>query len=166
MHLTVRNRNLCDAFLCFNPIRIQGLILLILVLMTADLQGQPSISFQYTGRVQSWNVPSCVTRVKIEVWGAQGGSSMDCSQTIHPDGGLGGYTVGELNVGSGQVLYIVVGGQGRVGNNGTFDGGFNGGGDGGRYGAGGGGATDLRSIINDLDSRIIVAGGGGGGNTG
>jgi len=167
MHLTVQNRNLCNTFSCYNSVRIQGIILsMVFFTFTSDLESQPSISFQYTGRVQSWTVPSCVTRVKIEVWGAQGGNSMDCLRTIQPDGGLGGYTVGELNVGNGQVLYILVGGQGRVGTNGTFDGGYNGGGDGGRYGAGGGGATDLRSILNDLDSRIIVAGGGGGGNTG
>ncbi len=144
------------------------LAVLILSALYTTLFSQKSIQFQYTGRVQSWAVPSCVTRIKIETWGAQGGNSMDCSSPgqIQQDGGLGGYTVGELNVGNSQVLYIMVGGQGKVGNNGTFDGGFNGGGDGGKYGAGGGGATDLRSILNDLDSRIIVAGGGGGGNTG
>lgn len=169
MHLTIRNRTLCYAFSCYNLVKVRVIIFSLLAFtLTVQLQSQQSINFQYTGRVQSWRVPSCVTRVKIEVWGAQGGSSMDCAQpaNIQQDGGLGGYTVGELNVGNGQLLYILVGGQGKVGSNYTFDGGFNGGGDGGRYGAGGGGATDIRSILNDLDSRIIVAGGGGGGNTG
>ena len=124
------------------------------------------IQFNYTGRVQPWYVPSCVHRIKIEAWGAQGGNSMDCNNNIQPDGGLGGYATGELIVSPGQVLYIYIGGQGQVGRNEENDGGYNGGGDGGRYGAGGGGATDIRTTLSDLESRVIVAGGGGGGNTG
>lgn len=67
-----------------------------------------------------------------------------------------------------QPLYIYIGGQGR--NNG--EGGFNGGGRGSMwcspYGMGcgyalsGGGATDIRSNVDDLSSRLVVAGGGGG----
>ncbi|HNR08606.1 MAG TPA: glycine-rich protein [Saprospiraceae bacterium] len=113
-------------------------------------------------------------RIRIETWGAQGGGSMkwisercpDEGPIIQNDGGLGGYAVGELDVVPGQLLYIYVGGQGRVGTNEENDGGYNGGGDGGRYGGGGGGATDVRTNPFDLDSRVIVAGGGGGGNTG
>ncbi|MEP7323556.1 MAG: glycine rich domain-containing protein, partial [Saprospiraceae bacterium] len=130
---------------------------------------QHQISFPYTGKVQRWVVPSCTKRVKIEVWGAQGGGSMNCENgqmKLDADGGLGGYATGELNVVHGQLFFIVVGGQGKTGRNGYLDGGYNGGGDGGMYAAGGGGATDIRTILHDLDSRIIVGGGGGGGNTG
>ncbi|MBP6795758.1 MAG: hypothetical protein KA143_11915, partial [Saprospiraceae bacterium] len=108
-------------------------------------------------------------KIKIEAWGAQGGGSLDCEHAImvlQNDGGKGGYASGELNVMSGQLLYIVVGGEGKPGLNYRHDGGYNGGGDGGLFGAGGGGATDIRTILHDLDSRLIVAGGGGGGNTG
>lgn len=108
-------------------------------------------------------------KIRIEAWGAQGGGSLDCEHAImvlQNDGGKGGYASGELNVMSGQLLYIVVGGEGKPGLNYRHDGGYNGGGDGGLFGAGGGGATDVRTILHDLDSRLIVAGGGGGGNTG
>ena len=68
-----------------------------------------------------------------------------------------------------QPLYIYkIGGQNR--NNG--EGGFNGGGRGSvwcspygqgcGYALGGGGATDIRSNVDDLTSRLVVAGGGGG----
>ena len=64
-------------------------------------------------------------------------------------------------------MYVYVGGygtrtlayEGFVGY-----GGFNGGGTASNTGCGGGGATDVRLIEGDLNSRIIVAGGGGGEN--
>jgi len=171
MHLLVKINQLINAsWYRFEKLIIKSIVLCLLFSMHGPLFSQKSISFQYTGRAQTWYVPSCVTRVKIETWGAQGGNSMTCNlqgpPTIQQDGGLGGYTSGELEVVNGQLLYIMVGGQGKVGMNKVFDGGFNGGGDGGMYAAGGGGATDIRTILNDLDSRLIVAGGGGGGNTG
>lgn len=150
---------------------IPYLILLVgTMFLPAIVPGQNQINFTFTGHIQRWTVPSCVTRIKIEAWGAQGGSSIDCTDPKHmvpqDDGGLGGYAAGELNVISGQQLYIVVGGKGKIGANGSNEGVYNGGGDGGFFAGGGGGATDVRTLIHDLDSRLIVAGGGGGGNTG
>ena len=100
---------------------------------------------------------------KLEVWGAQGGSSL---------GGYGGYSSGIVHFDKGDNLYVNVGGRG--GNN---AGGYNGGGSG-QYSAGGstppvgfggGGATHislktgvLSSLNNDIDKILIVAGGGGG----
>lgn len=130
------------------------------------------IQFSYTGHMQRWQVPGCVYKIKLEAWGAQGGGSLLCTTnpdshtTVQEDGGLGGYAAGEYSVTPGQMLYIYVGGKGSVGANGILDGGYNGGGDGGLFGGGGGGASDIRTDIKDLDSRIIVAGGGGGGNSG
>ncbi len=124
-------------------------------------------SFSYTGAAQTWTVPAGVTQVTLELRGAQGGGSYDCSSVRQEDGGLGGLTQGTLAVTPGQVLNLYVGGQAPdVGNVTPAPGGFNGGGDGGQYGAGGGGATDVRVGGSALANRVAVAGGGGGGNTG
>ena len=89
---------------------------------------------------------------KLEVWGAQGGYRSSSSY-----GGLGGYSVGEVSLTSGTILYIYVGG---AGNTGGTSGGFNGGGTRSTY-SGGGGATDMRIGGTSLYNRFIVAGGGG-----
>jgi len=111
-------------------------------------------TFSYTGAVQTWTVPDCVSAVTVEAWGAAGGDSA----VGVGSGGLGGYATGELTVTPGDTLYIYVGGQGD--DHGT--GGFNGGGDAGvKDSAGGGGATDIRTSTS-LSDRVIVAAGGGG----
>jgi len=100
---------------------------------------------------------------KLEVWGAQGGGT----------GGYGGYSYGDVNLNSGQNLYVVVGGQG-----GLNGGGYNGGGKGQTLagtvspsGYGGGGATHIAStsgLLKNVSSSSVylVAGGGGGGSEG
>lgn len=112
--------------------------------------------FSFTGAVQEFVVPNNVSRIRIEVWGAQGG----------PDrfpGGLGGYAFGETDVTPGETLFVFVGGRVPECVAGT-GGGFNGGGDAGTFGCsgGGGGASDVRRGGTDLANRIIAAGGGGG----
>ncbi len=105
-----------------------------------------TVTFHYNGTngsdgsAQYWTVPSGVTSIRIEAFGAQPGS----------DGGLGGEASGTLAVSPGQVLSVLVGGHG----------GFNGGG----YAPGpvGGGASDVRVAPYDLADRVIVGGGGGG----
>lgn len=123
------------------------------------------VDFSYTGSIQSWLVPTGVTSLFVETWGAQGYS------TTAYAGGLGGYTSGTLAVTPGEMLSIFVGGQGQVANvvNTPMGGGFNGGGDGVvwsngggmTYAGGGGGASDVRRGTS-LADRLIVAGGGGG----
>jgi hypothetical protein len=101
-------------------------------------------SFSYTGGNQTYTVPACVTTVTLEVWGAQGAGGM---------GGKGGYARGDVAVTPGQVLTVMVGGQG----------GWNGGGAAtGWKNANGGGASDVRTGAAPA-TRLIVAGGGGGG---
>ena len=109
---------------------------------------------------------------KLEVWGAQGGSSSGYSGK----GGYGGYSTGNIFLEKGATLYINVGGTGGSGLSAGGVGGYNGGGSGGRAssssysgGAGGGGATHiayksglLSSLSGDIDKILIVAGGGGG----
>ena len=68
---------------------------------------------------------------------------------------FGGVSVGTLRVTPGQVLYVMVGRSG-----GPDYGGWNGGAKGWQWG--GSGATDIRTDVDDLHSRLIVAGGAGG----
>jgi hypothetical protein len=121
-----------------------------------------SQEYNYTGGTQTFNVPLCVTKVTLEVWGGQGGGANCCDGSVQDDGGKGGYSKGTLAVTPGQALGIYVGGKGVT----VGAGGWNGGGQGGQYGAGGGGASDVRAGGTSLNHRVIVAGGGGGGNCG
>jgi Glycine rich protein/Secretion system C-terminal sorting domain len=123
-------------------------------------------SFSYTGAVQTYTVPSGVTRISVDVWGAGGGISYDSA--AYPDrGGWGGRVQALMAVTPGMVLNIYVGGKGSDGAYTTGGGGgYNGGGYGGEAswgysGGGGGGGSDIRTG-SALTSRLIVAGGGGG----
>src|SRR5688572_22005799 len=111
-------------------------------LYSLKTMAQTVIAFPYTGTVQTFTVPSCVTNVTINARGAQGtaGSS---------PAGSGGVARGVLSVTQGQVLYIYVGGQA----------GFNGGGAAGSVpqGGSGGGASDVRVAPGSLADRVIVA---------
>jgi uncharacterized protein (TIGR02145 family)/prepilin-type N-terminal cleavage/methylation domain-containing protein len=117
-------------------------------------------TFEYTGDVQTFNVPT-TGRYLFEVWGAGGGGANESHKS------KGGYARGEIDLVQGQTLYIYVGGEGGV----YQTGGWNGGGDGGNTHAShtahrgykGGGATDIRIGGQALTDRVIVAGGGGGG---
>ena len=111
---------------------------------SVSLCAQP-ITFNYTGGVQTYTVPTCVTSLIIETYGAQGQGGA---------GGNGGYAKGEMLVTSGQVFNIYAGGQN----------GYNGGGIGwANSPKNGGGASDVRLTGNALADRVIVAGGGGAG---
>lgn len=116
------------------------------------------MAFSYTGSIQTWMVPSGVSLLEVEAWGAQGGNG----------GGLGGYAFGYLSVQSGEVLNVFVGGAGKNASAGSSAaGGWNGGGDAVQvestaYGASGGGASDIREGGTSYSNRTIVAAGGGG----
>ena len=128
-----------------------------------------TVTFTYTGDYYSWTVPSGVTSITVDAYGAQGGkSNYVAGSTAVP--GSGGRVQATLTTTSGETLHIYVGGQGSpasVGSN-TTSPGWNGGGKGGQgngngyYGAGGGGASDIRTTVGNLSTRILVAGGGGG----
>jgi hypothetical protein len=117
-----------------------------------------SVTFNYTGAMQTWTVPPCVTSINVIVAGAKGGGGV---------GGNGAKITATLSVTPGQVLNIFVGGMGSCGNN---SGGWNGGATGfasnpanASYNScGGGGASDIRIGGTALANRVIVAGGGGG----
>ena len=138
--------------------------------------------FDYTGSEQTFQV-SCSGTYTLETWGAQGGSSSYNANSN--SGGYGGYTKADINLATGERLYISVGGKGQsityTPSEGTVsvdDGtGYNGGGyanynNNNSSHGGGGGATHiatkpglLNSLNNFKDKVIIVAGGGGGAST-
>jgi hypothetical protein len=123
--------------------------------------------FDYTGKEQTFKVPTGVTHVTVLSLGAgtpSGGNYV---------GSNGGLVKATIPVTPGETLAVYVGGEGKPGvNRSGGDAGFNGGGDGGigvyrgRYsngGVGGAGASDVREGGNALQNRVVVAGGGGGG---
>jgi len=121
-----------------------------------------SQTFNFSGAPQWFIVPAGVTSLQFNVLGARGGNANGTGWAL---GGLGGRVQGSLSVTPGQVLYLYVGGVGINGDatNNWKSGGWNGGGMGFKYAGGGGGASDIRTTIGDLNSRLVVAGGGGGG---
>lgn len=114
--------------------------------------------FDYTGAIQIWTVPAGVTRIFVDVAGAQGGNFNANA------GGKGGKVSGLLTVSPGDVLQITVGGQPTT-NIALY--GF--GGNGGRstsYGTiarAGGGLSAISSAapVTQTNAFLIAAGGGG-----
>jgi hypothetical protein len=127
------------------------LIQILIVLFLSDSQAQTI--FNYTGAVQYYVVPACVTSVNVDVKGAQGGANAAGVQ-----GGFGGQSTGIMSVSAGDTLYVYVGGSN----------GYNGGGTAGTsgcagaVGGNGGGASDIRIGNTMLTSRVVVGAGGGG----
>ena len=130
-------------------------------------------NFDYTGGEQTFTVP-CDGEYKLEVWGAQGGSSFSYLPTYTQTaiGTNGAMAILEDSMKNQQKLYINVGGSGEnATQSAPGKGGYNGGGYGGTFKGistgyvncgGGGGSTDIRILQSDLTSRLIVAGGGAG----
>ena len=67
-----------------------------------------------TGTYGSFTVPSGVTSVNIQAWGAGGGQGNDPQACKNNGGGGGGYTEGTLAVTASQVMRIVVGEGGQI----------------------------------------------------
>ncbi len=118
-------------------------------------------TFTFTGAVQTFTVPACVSEVTITAHGGSG-SNGNASTSPAGIGGNGATVSGTYAVSGGDILNIYVGGQGTL-----TTGGFNGGGvNAANSSAGGGGASDVRFNGTALTDRIIVAGGGGAGGNG
>lgn len=108
------------------------------------------------------NISECLYKSEIE----EIGGNYSCPST-GSNSGAGGYASGILNLKSGVIAFLNLGGQGEYCRPPGCQGGYNGGGD--CYvapqamaAASGGGASDLRILENSLFLRILVAGGGGG----
>ncbi len=130
------------------------------LIFVATLSAQTA-TFNFTGSVQTFTVPSCVTTINVDAYGASGGFNNSYA------GGSGGRVQATIAVTPGEVLQIVVGEVGfdTQGNHAPVYGG--GGGvysysSGGTSGTGGG-ATDIRRAPYAAADRLVVAGGGGGG---
>lgn len=119
----------------------------------------PSETYDFTGGWQRFNVPNGVTHVDVDVRGAASGSRR------------GGTVTGRLAVNDNQVLWILVGREGKAnsgksGGGDAFGGGAAGGdGRGGNDGGfGGGGASAIR--LGNYDGAIRAVAGGAGGASG
>lgn len=125
-----------------------------LTLLASPASAAPvTVTFEYTGAVQTWVVPLGVTSATFVVNGAQGG---DGGIGL---GGRGGRATATIGVTAGDTVGIYVGERGR-----DDDRSFGGGGTSTEIsGGGGGGASDVRIGGAALTDRVLVAGGGGGG---
>ena len=116
--------------------------------------------FEYSGLFQTFVVPNDVKYVIIEAFGAQGGNWL----LGEVRGGNGAYVAANVTVIPGQILYVHVGDVGcSKHTNNKYDNTFK------RIGIcmnSGGMASDVRTKLDDLSSRLIVAGGGGGSGLG
>lgn len=120
--------------------------------------------FSTTGSDQTWTVPTGVTSVSVEVWGAGGGGPGAGWFPQASSGGSGGYTTATMSVYPGQQLKVVVGSPGQFGSaTVTYGGGGAGGtGEGSNDGSSGGG---MSAILRGSD-LLVAAGGGGGASIG
>lgn len=117
-------------------------------------------SFQYTGAIQQFIVPNRVTSIQVNAIGAKGGTGARGQA-----GGAGANITTTLNVTTGQVLYIVVGGF--PGQSSIPKYGFGGnGGSGGNYGGAGGGLSGIFTSPSPANANALVIAGGGGGGAG
>ncbi len=114
------------------------------------------LTFRYTGKGQSFIVPTGVKSIRVVARGAGGGAP-----GASGEGADGGRLFAVIPVTPSEILYVFVGGRGT-----KRAGGFNGGGDPGtdyyNYTFGGGGASDVREDGSALADRVLVVGGGGG----
>lgn len=148
--------------------------------LPAQLNPGDIINCPYSGTEKTLRLPP--GKYRLQCWGGMGGGSE--TALYDTDGGIGGYSVGDMLICNHKNIYINCGGQGdNVEERSsistiTYPGGYNGGGQGmhvyvaahGNFGCGGGAthiafASGLLSSLSDnRESVIIVAGGGGGGN--
>ena len=70
-----------------------------------------TVTFSYTGEVQTYVVPMGVTSITVDMAGGAGGNTV-CANYCPSSGGLGGRIVTTLSVTGGQTLYVFVGGAG------------------------------------------------------
>lgn len=125
---------------------------------------QSNVKVFNVGDVNTFTVPTGVSTLHVELWGAGGGGGK-----FGGYGGAGAYVKGDLAVTAGETLKVIVGKGGANGGvAGTEDEGAGGGtlynsADNGIYNAGSGGG---RSAIQRAGDDVVTAGGGGGGALG
>src|SRR4051812_3063766 len=110
--------------------KIYSILLLgCLISLSHGLCAQTITQFNYTGGVQTYTVPQCVTSIYIDAQGAPG--ALGGYSSYQMQGGNGGRVQCVMSVTPGQVLNVYVGGTGatlyNVSSTGVIAGGFNGG---------------------------------------
>ena len=119
-------------------------------------------TYNYTGGLQHFVIPSGVYSLVVKIWGAAGGG---LTSLTSQKGGGGGYATDTIAVTPGETIDIIVGGGGGVGILAGGLGGYGGGGKGGSdaagyagcYAAGGGGRSEISAVAGK-----VIAGAGGG----
>lgn len=119
--------------------------------------GTPTSTEFVTAGADTYSVPSGITQVLVEMWGAGGGGGGGGTVSIGGGGGGGSYASAIVNVTALESLNIVVGGAGTRGD-------FSSGGSGTISGDGGGGGG--HSEVNRAGTPLVIAAGGGGGGGG
>ena len=94
------------------------------------------------GSIANFTVPSCVSSITIDAYGAQGGTGPGGNPA---PGGKGAYMIGTVSVSPGDVLGVLVGQQGGT--------------------SGGGGGSFIWNTSTGNTLLIAAAGGGGGGGS-
>src|SRR5918997_4139513 len=128
--------------------------------------GAPTVTkFSFTGAEQSFVVPAGVTTMHVVAIGGKGGTGAQNARA----GGFGAVVSADIAVTPGELLSVMVGGNGgsavdTTGGSGGFNNGGTGGSDGeGAYGGGGGGGmSDVVTSDGFLTGALVVAAGGGG----
>src|SRR3984885_13612462 len=100
------------------------------------------VTYNYSGAINTFTVPACVTSITVDASGAQGGTAGAYA------GGLGAHIAGAFTVQGDAQLKVLVGGMGAASADLAEQGG----------GAGGGGSF----VTDSANTPLIVAGGGGG----
>lgn len=118
----------------------------------APSPGDDSVTFTYTGALQTWDIPDDVTSITITAKGAQGGGTVRAG---------GGVVTATIDVTPGDTLDIYVGGS-TTGPTGGWPDGGNGDSSPGSDGFGGGGSTRVIPAGGALSAALVVAAGGGG----
>lgn len=123
--------------------------------------------FNYTGADQQLTIPSCISSIKVKMWGGGGGGSQYNGQNA--GGGASGYVEGTIAVSPGDLFTIMVGEGGAC--DGTADNasyGFGGAPySSSQFGGYGGGLSGIFTnntavTATDFTRALLIAGGGGG----
>ncbi|HVA98882.1 MAG TPA: PKD domain-containing protein, partial [Bacteroidia bacterium] len=154
---------------------ISSLFIIFICALFSNSYAQVTVQYTYTGSVQSFTVPTCVTSIIVKAWGA-GGSGGGTDNFPGAVGGAGAFVQSTFAVTAGQTFTIVVGGGAGPGQgclscapggtsgwgNGVIDGGT--GGNAGCSGCsgGGGGGGGGTGLYNGATPWLVVGGGGGG----
>lgn len=113
-----------------------------------------SETFNFTGGLQTWTVPTGITEIEVEVAGAQGGSNS------YSRGGFGAVVKSKIAVTPGQVINLYVGEQPTGISAGWPNGGA--GYSNSTYSRAGGGSSDVRIGGTNTSDIVVIAGAGGG----